>query len=52
MKSAPLTFAWLLLDETPAPIQLAGGMLILVGVIVVRLGEPQVAHRDYAVEPA
>ena len=47
-----LTFAWLLLDETPAPIQLAGGVLILVGVIVVRLGEPQVAHRDCAVEPA
>ncbi|MGY4652950.1 EamA family transporter [Mycobacterium sp. URHB0021] len=47
-----LTFAWLLLDEAPAPVQLAGGVLILVGVIVVRLGEPQVAHRDCAVEPA
>jgi drug/metabolite transporter (DMT)-like permease len=46
-----LVFAWLLLDEAPAPIQLAGGALILVGVVVVRLGEPQVALPDPAVEP-
>ncbi len=32
-------FAWLLLDEIPATIQLVGGMLILVGVVLVRLGE-------------
>jgi drug/metabolite transporter (DMT)-like permease len=46
-----LVFAWLLLDEAPAPVQLAGGALILVGVIVVKLGEPQVAAPDPAVEP-
>ncbi|MBN9187411.1 MAG: EamA family transporter [Microbacterium sp.] len=32
-----LAFAWLLLGETPAPIQFAGGALILVGVVLVRL---------------
>ncbi|MCW2747436.1 MAG: hypothetical protein JWP10_578 [Nocardioidaceae bacterium] len=36
-----LVFAWLLLSETPGVIQLAGGVLILVGVIVVKLGEPR-----------
>lgn len=36
---AALVFAWLLLDELPRWIQLAGGVLILVGVIVVKLGE-------------
>jgi drug/metabolite transporter (DMT)-like permease len=46
-----LVFAWLLLDEAPALVQLAGGALILVGVIVVKLGEPQVALPDPAVEP-
>lgn len=32
-----LGFAWLLLAETPAPVQFAGGALILVGVVLVRL---------------
>lgn len=32
-----LAFAWLLLSETPAPVQFAGGALILVGVVLVRL---------------
>ncbi|MDR6692357.1 drug/metabolite transporter (DMT)-like permease [Microbacterium sp. 1154] len=32
-----LGFAWLLLGETPAPIQFAGGALILVGVVLVRM---------------
>lgn len=32
-----LGFAWLLLGETPAPIQFVGGALILVGVVLVRL---------------
>lgn len=31
--------AWLLLDELPGWIQLAGGLLILAGVVAVRLGE-------------
>lgn len=34
-------FAWLLLGEEPRTVQLAGGALILVGVIAVRLGEPR-----------
>jgi drug/metabolite transporter (DMT)-like permease len=46
-----LVFAWLLLDEAPALIQLAGGALILLGVIVVKLGEPQVALPDPAADP-
>jgi drug/metabolite transporter (DMT)-like permease len=36
-----LVFAWLLLGETPTAIQLAGGALILLGVIVVKMGEPK-----------
>ncbi|BFM23649.1 EamA family transporter [Microbacterium sp. che218] len=32
-----LGFAWLLLGETPAPVQFVGGALILVGVVLVRL---------------
>ncbi|MFH8249739.1 DMT family transporter [Microbacterium sp. B2969] len=32
-----LGFAWLLLGEVPAPIQFAGGVLILVGVVLVRM---------------
>ena len=34
-----LVFAWLLLGELPRPIQLAGGLLVLAGVVVVKLGE-------------
>jgi drug/metabolite transporter (DMT)-like permease len=37
-----VVFAWLLLSETPGPIQLLGGALILLGVVGVKLGEPQV----------
>jgi drug/metabolite transporter (DMT)-like permease len=36
-----LVFAWLLLGEVPAVVQLAGGVLILIGVVVVKLGEPR-----------
>ena len=36
---AALTFAWLLLGEAPLPIQLAGAVLVLAGVVVVKLGE-------------
>jgi drug/metabolite transporter (DMT)-like permease len=35
-----LVFAWLLLDQVPALVQVAGGVLVLVGIIVVKLGEP------------
>jgi drug/metabolite transporter (DMT)-like permease len=46
---ASVLFAWLLLDEAPRAIQFAGGALILLGVIAVRLGEPATQH---AVEPS
>jgi drug/metabolite transporter (DMT)-like permease len=36
---AAVGFAWLLLDQLPSAVQLAGGALILAGVVVVRLGE-------------
>jgi drug/metabolite transporter (DMT)-like permease len=35
-----LLFAWLLLGEAPTVIQLAGGALILLGVVLVKVGEP------------
>lgn len=34
-----LVFAWVLLDELPRTIQLLGGLLVLAGVVVVKLGE-------------
>ena len=34
-----VTFAWLLLDQLPGPLQLVGGTLIVAGVVVVKLGE-------------
>ncbi|WP_459962574.1 EamA family transporter [Nocardia sp. IFM 10818] len=37
---AAIVFAWALLGQTPRPIQLLGGALILIGVVVVKLGEP------------
>jgi drug/metabolite transporter (DMT)-like permease len=36
---AGVTFAWLLLDQLPSAVQLAGGGLIVVGVVIVKLGE-------------
>jgi drug/metabolite transporter (DMT)-like permease len=36
---AGVTFAWLLLDQLPSSVQLAGGGLIVAGVVVVKLGE-------------
>jgi drug/metabolite transporter (DMT)-like permease len=36
---AAVVFAWLLLGELPRAIQLAGGLLVLTGVVVVKLGE-------------
>jgi drug/metabolite transporter (DMT)-like permease len=35
-----LVFAWLLLGQLPREVQLAGGLLVLVGVVLVKLGEP------------
>ena len=43
---AGVAFAWLLLDQLPGALQLAGGALIVAGVIVVKLGErPRVPRR-------
>jgi drug/metabolite transporter (DMT)-like permease len=36
---AAVMFAWLLLDQLPGMLQLVGGAFIVVGVIVVKLGE-------------
>jgi len=52
-----LGFAWLLLGETPAPIQFVGGALILVGVVLVRLdagspAEPKAETASLPVIPA
>lgn len=46
---ASVLFAWLLLDQAPAAVQFAGGALILLGVIAVRLGEPTTQHAPEAV---
>jgi drug/metabolite transporter (DMT)-like permease len=37
---AALVFAWLLLGQAPAPVQLLGGALVVAGVVAVRRGEP------------
>jgi drug/metabolite transporter (DMT)-like permease len=34
-------FAWLLLGQLPRPVQLLGGMFVLAGVVLVKLGEPR-----------
>lgn len=50
-----LGFAWLLLAEVPAPIQFVGGVLILVGVVLVRLDAgtaPRGEARDVPIVPA
>ncbi len=44
-----LVFAWLLLGELPRPVQLLGGVVLVVGVVVVKLGEVQAA--DAVPEP-
>lgn len=41
-----VVFAWLLLGELPRSTQLAGGVLIVIGVVVVKLGEKSVATTD------
>lgn len=41
---AAVLFAWLLLGELPNPVQLVGGALIMVGVVVVRLGEAKISR--------
>lgn len=39
---AAVIFAWLLLGEVPATIQMVGGALVLIGVVGVKLGERSV----------
>lgn len=41
---AAVVIAWALLGEAPGPVQLLGGLGILAGVVLVKLGEPRVAH--------
>ena len=48
---AATIFAWLLLGQAPAPIQIAGAALVLAGVIVVKLGEPSQVAAELTVEP-
>ncbi|WP_205470965.1 DMT family transporter [Nocardioides sp. SYSU D00038] len=43
---AGVVWAWVLLDELPRPVQLLGGVLILVGVVAVKAGERTVVHRE------
>jgi len=43
---AGVFFAWLLLDQLPGPLQLVGGVLIIAGVVVVKLGEGQQPARN------
>lgn len=45
---AAVVFAWLLLGELPRPVQMVGGLLVLAGVVVVKLGE---ARAPLVVEP-
>lgn len=40
---AALLFAWLLVGQMPHPLQLVGGVVVLAGVVLVKLGEPRVA---------
>lgn len=44
---AAVVFAWLLVDQRPGPAQLAGGLLIIGGVVVVKLADGQTSapHR-------
>lgn len=43
---AGVAWAWLLLGELPGPVQLLGGVLILLGVVGVKLGEPVVVRPE------
>ncbi|MFB4353995.1 EamA family transporter [Microbacterium sp. LS_15] len=45
---AALLFGWLLLGQLPDLLQAMGGALVLVGVVIVKLGEPAPARADGA----
>ena len=46
-----VVFAWLLLGQLPGAVQLAGGVLVLAGVVLVKLGETAVEAPAGSVEP-
>lgn len=46
---AAMLFGWMLLGQLPGPVQLIGGVLVMAGVVVVKLGEPAVAQGPLAV---
>lgn len=48
---AAVVWAWVLLDELPGAVQLLGGLLILVGVVGVRLGERTVLGPEPVPDP-
>ena len=41
-----VVFAWLLLAQLPRAVQLVGGLFVLAGVVLVKLGEPSVESTD------
>jgi drug/metabolite transporter (DMT)-like permease len=40
-----VVFAWLLLGQLPRAVQLLGGLFVLAGVVLVKLGEPRTPVR-------
>jgi len=46
-----VVFAWLLLDQVPAPVQLLGGLLVVAGVALVRVDELRGAPLVPVTEP-
>ena len=48
---AAAIFAWVLLGQAPAAIQMFGAALVLAGVVVVKLGEPPMQPAELTVEP-
>jgi drug/metabolite transporter (DMT)-like permease len=44
-------FAWLALGQRPGTVQLLGGIVVLGGIVLVRLGEPRVREAVVAVDP-
>ena len=39
---AGLLFAWALLDQAPSAVQVLGGLLVLAGIVLVKVGEPEI----------
>jgi len=47
-----VVFAWLLLGQLPRTVQLLGGVFVLAGVVLVKLGEPRLPERPTGPTPA